>query len=64
MLEANMNDKAMPKDDAAACRKAFPIRISSCFLPDKNESKVCSRFLGALAAPALALQQEKLEAAK
>ena len=60
-----MNDKAMPKDDAAARRKAFPIRIF-LLLPSrqKNESKVCSRFLGALAAPALALQREKLEAAK
>ncbi len=35
-----MNDKAMPKDDAAACRKAFPIRISSCFLPDAKAKYV------------------------
>ena len=53
----------MPKDDAAACRKAFPIRISSCFLPDAK-AKYVPVLLSVLAAPALALQQEKLEAAK
>ena len=58
-----MIDKAMPKDDAAACRKALPIRISSCFLPDAK-AKYVPVLLSALAAPALALQQEKLEAAK
>ena len=58
-----MIDKAMPKDDAAACRKALPIRISSCFLPDAK-AKYVPVLLSVLAAPALALQQEKLEAAK
>ena len=58
-----MIDKAMPKDDAAACRKALPIRILSCFLPD-TKAKYVPVYLALLLPPALALQQEKLEAAK
>ena len=58
-----MNDKAMPKDDAAACRKALPIRILSCFLPDAKAKYVPVCLTPSLP-PALALQQEKLEAAK
>jgi hypothetical protein len=53
----------MPKDDAAACRKALPIRISSCFLPDAK-AKYVPVCLAPSLPPALALQQEKLEAAK
>ena len=53
----------MPKDDAAQRRKALPIRILSCFLPDAK-AKYVPVLLSVLAAPALALQQEKLEAAK
>ena len=60
-----MRDKAMPKDDAAARRKAFPIRISSCFLPDKKmKAKYVPVSLVPSLPPALALQREKLEAAK
>ena len=40
----------MPKDDAAACRKALPIRILSCFLPDAK-AKYVPVLPGALAAP-------------